>query len=202
MKKSNTPPRNVKKAFLVASFMGSVLKAHTTGTPKLTALHIRIDQGMKRYRIIAGREEYYTLTSAGMEMWKSLSKKHSTKLTHEETEIFVEYMGYLLKDKDYKDFLGFTHFKSSVRSSNEIFKAICMSLIALGEKVDEYLGTTPCVLQLKTVKVKKKVIRDSSKKPNKHDKQVQADKGRKDRKKVNLASLRARAEALRSTNAG
>ena len=195
-----TIPRNVKKAFLIASFMGSVLKAHTTGTPRLTALHIRIDQAMKRYRIIAGREEYYNLTNKGLEIWTILSKKHSTKLTHDETEVFVEYMGYVLSPKDYKDFLGFTHFKSTVRASNEVFADICDSLIALGDQVDACVGTKPCVSQVKSLKTKHKVVRDASKKLSKHDKQVQADKSRKERKKVFMASIRARAEKLRSNN--
>jgi len=159
-----TIPRNVKKAFLISSFIGSVLKAHTTGTPILTALHIRVDQGMKRYSILVGKKAYYDLTEAGLGMWSKLSKKHSTKLTHEETEVFIEYMGYLLKDKDYKDFLGFTHFKSTITMRDTIkFKRVCNSVIALGEEVDAYLGTKPCVSQVKVVKVKVKSERDKAK---------------------------------------
>ena len=192
------PPRNVRKAFLIASFMGSVLKAHTTGAPRLTALHIRINQAMKRYNILAGRKEYFELTNKGLDIWTALSKKHSTKLSHDETELFIEYMGHLLSPRDYKDFLGFTHFTSNVRASKETFAEICTSLIDLGEQVDMYVGTKACSSQLKTVKTKQKVVRDASKKLSKHDKQVQADKSRKERKKVFMASLRARADALRS----
>ena len=192
-----TIPRNVKKAFLVASFMGSVLKAHTTGAPRLTALHIRIDQAMKRYSIIAGRKEYFNLTNKGLVIWTELSKKHSTKLTHAETELFIEYMGYLLSPKDYKDFLGFSHFKSSVRSSDETFAEMCNSLIALGDHVDAYVGTKPCVSQVRAVKTKHKVVRDVSSKLNKHAKQVIEDKSRKDKKKLFLSNLGKRAEELR-----
>ncbi len=192
-----TIPKNVKKAFLVASFMGSVLKAHTTGTPKLTALHIRIDQGMKRYSIIAGKKAYHELTSVGFEMWKSLAEKHSTKLTHPETEVFIEYMGYLMSENDYKNFLGFTQFKSCESVSDETLVKLCNSLIELGSLIDNHLGTKPCLSQLKVVKVKKKVVRDVSNKRSKHDKEVAAHIVVKKKKKSNLASLRERAALAR-----
>ncbi len=197
MRKFKNPPRNVKKSLLVASFIGAVLRAHKTGTPKLTALHIRIDQSMKRFVIIAGSKAYNDVTNEGQKMWMSLAKQYSTKLTFEETEVFSEYIGYLLSDKDYKEFLGFTHFESSVTLSEEKLHDITTSLIALGEMIDEYCGTKPCTNQVRVIKAKSKVVRDVSSKLTRHQKEVIQAKSRKTKKKLNLASLRERAEKLR-----
>ncbi len=192
-----TIPRNVKKALLVASFIGAVLRAHKTGVPKLTALHIRIDQAMKRFRIIGGADAYFDITTAGQSMWMSLSEQYKTKLTFEETEVFSQYIGYLLSDKDYKEFLGFTHFESSVTVAKDKLHDITTSLIALGEMIDEYCGTKPCTNQVRVIKAKSKVVRDVSNKLNKHDKQVYKDAKRKERKKEFLFELGQRANKLR-----
>ncbi len=197
MRKFKKPPRNVKKSLLVASFVGAVLRAHKTGTPKLTALHIRIDQAMQRFAIVAGSKAYNDVTTEGQKMWLSLAKQYSTKLTFEETEVFCQYIGYLLSDKDYKEFLGFTHFESSVTVSKDKLHDITTSLIALGEMIDEYCGTKACTNQVRVIKAKSKVVRDVSNKLNKHDKQVYKDAKRKERKKEFLFELGQRANKLR-----
>lgn len=161
---SKTIPKNVKKAFLVSSFMGSVLKSYNAGRPVLFVLHKRINQGMRRFNIVGGREAYWNLTNEGLLMWTKLSKKYSTKLTEDETEIFIEMIGHLLSKKDYKDFLGVTHFKSTLKMQDIKFARICESVIALGEEIDEHVNTKPCSTPLVFKKVKVKKVRDKSSK--------------------------------------
>ncbi len=192
-----TIPKNVKKAFLVSSFMGSVLKTYNSGRPVLIVLHKRVNQGMRRFNLVGGRQAYYDLTNEGFEMWSRLSEEYSTKLTEDEIEIFVEVMGYLLSQKDYKDFLGSTQFKSTLKMPDIKYARVCASVIALGNEIDTHLNTKPCVEQMKTIKVKAKKERDVSRKQSKHEKEVVKAKTQKERKKLNLASLRDRAAALR-----
>ena len=158
-------PRNVKKAFLIASYMGSVLKYYKEGRPVLSALHMRIDNGMQRYCLIAGRREYHGLANSGSDIWERLSTKHHTKLSLEETEIFVELLGSLLSPKDHQDFLAMEHFTTKVKTDDEKYSKMCHSVLDLNDEVNELLGTKSVVHSVIKPKPKKeKRERDKSKK--------------------------------------
>jgi hypothetical protein len=191
-------PRNVKRAFLISSFIGSVLKAHNTGRPILNAIHTRVNQGMKRYRIVAGMLSYHSLANDGQNMWVELSKRHSTHLTHEETEIFIEILGFVLSERDYKDFLGYEHFRTRVRTDDAKYARICVSVLQMNDMINELLGTKSSVCQIKQKKTEKiKTKRDGSRKLSKHEKEVLNAEAKKKRKVEFLANLKARANELR-----
>ena len=193
-----TIPKNVKRAFLIASFIGSVLKSHNTGRPMLLALHKRVNQGMRRFRIVGGALAYHSLANDGKEMWIKLSERHSTHLTHAETEIFVELLGFVLSEKDYKDFLGYKHFRTDIRTDDAKYARICASVLEMNDLINELLGTKSSVGQFKILKPEKqKAKRDVSKRQSKHEKEVLEAMSRKKRKSEFLAGLRARANELR-----
>lgn len=155
---AKTIPRNVKKAFLISSYMGSVLKYHKEGTTKLLALHKRINNGMNRYALVAGGKEYFNLAKSGEDIWVKLSERHKTTLTKEETEIFIELLGYVLSPKDYKDFLAMEQYKTAVRTTDEIYARMCESVLDLNDEVNELLGTKSCahaLIKPKAEKIKK-----------------------------------------------
>ena len=160
-----TIPRNVKHAFLISSYMGSVLKYHKEGRPVLLALHTRINQGMRRYALVAGGRAYNELADAGADIWRQLAEKHHTLLQINETEIFVEMLGSLMNPKNYKDFLGMEHFKTKQTTSDDKYAAMCHSVLDLNDKVNELLGTNSQVYPiLKPKSEKKKKERSKSKK--------------------------------------
>lgn len=148
-------PRNVKHAFLISSYMGSVLKYNKEGTPQLNALHRRINQGMQRFAIIGGSRAYNELSNEGARIWKELSEVHHTLLKGNETEIFVEMLGSLMSPKNHKDFLGMDHFKTKERVDDDKYAAMCYSVLDLNDKVNELLGTKSQAYPLLKPKVKK-----------------------------------------------
>jgi len=191
---NNKTPRHVKRAFLVASFIGSVLKSNQTGRVVLIGLERRANNAMYRFSAVSAKNEpelYRSLSNSGIKMWVDLSETHSIDLLPGEVEIFVEILGYIISPKDYKDFLGFEHFKSNVETTDEKMKKICSSALALSDKINELLGTknyTEMVRKSKTKKVKKQ--RDKSKKK----KEITP------KKKKNAKFLKNQKERERKTN--
>lgn len=190
-----TIPRNVKHAFLISSYMGSVLKYYKEGTPQLAALHERINRGMQRYALVAGSREYNALADEGARIWKELSEVHHTRLDGPETEIFIEMLGALISPKNHKDFLAMEHYKTKVRTTDEKYAEMCHSVLDLNDKVNELLGTkSQAYPLLKPKTVKKKKERVKSKAQKKHEKEVAEIAESKARKKAFLRERIARAK--------
>ncbi len=159
------PSKNTNKCFLIASFMGSVMKAHQPEVKELQVLHRQINRAMKVYSVTAGNQAYHDLTSEGMKIWTTLSDEYSTKLEADEVEIFVDLMGTLLPPKSYESYLAVPPFISVKKLNDETMLKVCKSLLALDGLVNDLLGTSSYRVPLPVIKkVKVKKVRDKSKK--------------------------------------
>ncbi len=183
------PSKNTKKCFLIASFMGSVMKAHQPDIRELQILHRQIDRAMKVYSVTAGKQEYHDLTSEGFKIWKVLSEEYSTRLESDEVEIFVDLMGTLIPPKNYEEYLAVPPFISIKNLEPETMLRVCKSLLALNGLVNELLGTSSYRVPLPTVKkVKVKRVRDKSKRVKK-DEVVSKSKLKEAERKGNVRSF-------------
>lgn len=190
-----TIPKNVKHAFLISSYMGSVLKYHKEGRPKLLALHKRIDQGMRRYAIVGGSKAYNELSNAGQQIWIDLSERHDTLLSNDETEIFVELLGSLMNPKNHKDFLGMEHFNTAYNASEQTYREMCHSVLDLNDEVNKLLGTKSQVYPVLKPKVEKaKKPKEKSKAQKAHEKRVAEEKARQERVTKTLREMIAKAK--------
>jgi hypothetical protein len=190
-----TIPKNVKHAFLISSYMGSVLKYHKEGRPKLLALHNSIDNGMRRYAIVGGSRAYYEISSQGAKIWEKLNEKHHTTLDYSETEIFVEMLGGLMNPKNHKDFLGLSHFITTHETSKEKYAAMCKSVLDLNDEVNKLLATNSQGYPLIKPKIEKvKKPKEKSKAQKIHEQNVLEEKVRQDRVTKTLRDMIARAK--------
>lgn len=105
-------PNNVRKAYAVASLIGTILKTSTTGDPKLTTLSVQANRAMRVFFAKAGAKTYFSIAEDVGSLWGEMALKHDKTLNRDEMTVFVQMMCSLISPKDYKDFLAVSPYKT------------------------------------------------------------------------------------------
>ena len=187
------PSKNVQRCFSIASCIGSALKACDELPPYYERLNVQVNRAM---RVFAAKDNklYHSISNDVADIWGELAKQNTHIIPEDTIPELVNGFSNLITPKMFKDFLAMPQPEfGNMEMSDEHFRNICTATLNLGESLNKLFKTKSPTLNLPSTKVKKvKTARDVSTKQNKHDKQVIADKMRKQRKEAFLASIRAK----------
>lgn len=157
-------PKNVKKAFAVASCIGSAIKLTGIRTIKLNALDMQADKAMQVFGAKAGRKIYWSISFDLREIWERLSKKHTTVLTEETLSVYIEMMCMMIPPKDFKEFFGVSPLRSRVEVDPETYAALAKSVLDLDHELNNLFGTHAYSIEMPKQKEEKaKRERDKAK---------------------------------------
>lgn len=160
-------PSNVRKAFAVASCIGSAVKLAESRTIKLNAIDLQANKAMRVFRAKAGSKEYWTISNSISEIWMRLSKKHTTLLSENALSLYIEMMCMMIPPKDFKEFMNVSAFKSSAEVDPETYALMAKSILALDGELNSLFGTKPYSIVVKKEKKVKEIKERDKAKPKK-----------------------------------
>lgn len=190
------PSKNTGKAFAVASTMLAALKSYDRYNPELKALELQASRAMKVFNA-KDRDEYWRISNRIADMWGELLEENPTTIKEYQIPILVEYLGMLIHPDTYKTFIGIAPYRAdNLTDDEEVYKLVSRSVLALGAKLDAFLGTKPYTLvKPKEKKKKEKKPKQKTKKQLAHELEVQKIKESKERKRKALQKMIADAKA-------
>ena len=194
------PSKTVCLAFSLASCMGSALKACDELSPYYEKLNLQVNRSMRVFNK-KSPEMYHSISKDVADIWGELAKENSHIIPEDTIPELVNGFANLMSAKTFKDCLAMPQPEfGNMEMSDEHFKYICTATLNLSDSLHKLFKTKSPTLALPSTKpIRVKKIRDKvvSKKALNHLAKVEVDKQAKLRKVSNLATLRARAEALR-----
>jgi len=159
------PSKSTIKSFAISSTIGAILKSNQTGEPKLLALQLQINRGMKVFYAKAGPKLYWEVSNKIASIWEVIAARHQNTIKEEDVPVFIDYLCTLIPPKDFKAFLAISPYRSTLTIDPQVNRNIIHSILLLDKEVNEFIGTSAYTLtkpKQKQVKVKKQ--RDKSKK--------------------------------------
>jgi hypothetical protein len=167
MAKLKVIPKNVVKAFAIASTIGAVLKSNQTGEPKLVALQVQVLRAMRVFNKKAGSKTYWNISLKVADVWEKITERHNNTIKEEEVPKFVEYLCMTIPPKDFKEFFAIKAYSIKDDINPETNKNILDSILMLNDEINKISGTRSYSLPItraKPVVEKEKKKRDVSKK--------------------------------------
>ena len=153
-------PKNVKKAFAIATYIATALhafeEAHTL-EEELIKLQLQVARAMKVFGAIGGTEMYLYLSDKNGDMWETLSQKNGFMLKEESLPLLVEYLCMLIPPKDFKEFIGVLPYSRERHLYMTEYPMVVKSVIMLNEELNSFYGTKFYTLPLPKKEVTKKV---------------------------------------------
>ena len=150
------PSPATKKAFAIASIIGSALHDNRTSIVKLNILKLQASKAMKVYAKKVGLKEYFILTEQIAQIFEQLEKKHSNEIPIEQMPVFIELICNLIPPDHFKKFLVVSPYSTgSVEMEPAIYASVCNSILELDNSLNKLLNTEPYTLPIRKKKVQK-----------------------------------------------
>ena len=194
----NKIPKNVQRAYAIASYIGASLKVYEVADPELHQLELQCKRAMRVYSAKAGKQQTLALADKLGDLWQELGGKYSHTIDENSVPALIEGISMIISPKDFKDFIGVSPYYKHRHQYYADYWKIMDSANSLNWKLNELLGTKSVVMQKpKVIKPKIKKERTKTKKLNKHEKQIIADREKNERI---TSFLRDRIKSARRNN--
>ena len=172
-------PKNIKRAYAVASYIGASLKAYTVDDPELHKLELQCKKAMAVFSKKVGKDGTMELANKLGDLWQELGDKHSHTIDEDSVPALIEGISMIVSPKEFKTFLGVPQYYKDRHQYYKDYPKIMDSVNSLNYKLNELLGTKSVTLQKPKVKVPKvKKPREKSKAQKRHEAEVLAEEQR------------------------
>lgn len=179
---NKTPSKNIKRAYAIASYMATSLKAYKQESVELQRLELQCLRAMRVFTKQFGYNETMLLSKDLGDLWQYLYDNHSSTIDEDSVPALIEAMGMIIHPKDHKDFLGVPTYNDETNQHNKHYNAIMGSVNAMNWELNKLLGTKSVTLQKpkpKKVKVKRPKVKSKAQKA--HEKRIEDEKQRVER---------------------
>jgi len=198
--------KKVKKAFILTSVIGAVIKVHHNGDPRFDAIAYQVDRAMKVFAIKAGIKLYNELSLTMQRIWVEIDEDHQNPITLDEVAVCIEMLYHMIPYEDMKTFLN-VGYTTSHKVRDEMKSSLLCMMVDMDQKINQALGMKPYIdrnglgaIMCKPVPVKKAKggRKELTKAQKRHLEMVEEHRCIKERRKALLAGIREKAERLRA----
>ena len=159
------PTPNTKKAFAIASIIGSAFHDNRTSIIRLNTLKMQSKKAMQVYAKKVGLKEYFKLTDEIASIFDKLEQKHNNNIPIEQMPVFIELICNLIPPDHFKKYFAIGPYSTgSVEMEPAVYASVCNSVIELDSGLNKLLNTKPYTLPIRKKKVQKIAKPDSKKK--------------------------------------
>jgi hypothetical protein len=160
------PDKSTIKTFAISLAIGSILKSHQNGEPKILALQLQINRASKVFAIKAGSKMYFDISDKVAKAWEKMLSKDDYVITEDDTLQFVEFLSFLVPPDHYKKFLGMSPYRANLKAEPEFYVRIAKDVLSYEHELNKVLETKPYTMSIFKKKEKVKIKKERSK-PNK-----------------------------------